>query len=145
MTAVQGELKRIEKANNGVLRPHDVVAFARNKKTALHSQFEWDNRKAGDEYRLWQARQVIISVKIMPHPDAGIVTRAYVSMKDDRAAPRGGYRSVVTILGDKERRAQLLEEAMDELEHFKQKYKALKELAPIFAAMRSVGRKRRTG
>lgn len=147
MSRVEKELEQIRKWNKGLLRPEDVVRFARNKRTALHSQFEWNNAKAGREYRLWQARELIIHVRIIPHPDASEPIRAYVSLKDDRTKKGGGYRASVEVLGHKVSRAVLLKEALEELRHFKQKYRELMELAPVFEAMEKIqskpARKRR--
>ena len=143
MNRIQKELETIRKRNKGVLRPEDVVKFAKDKKTALHTQFEWSDTKAAKKYRLYQARQVILQVKIIPHPEAGTVTRAYVSLKDDRTMPGGGYRAVVDVLTDADRRAALMREALEELVVFRQKYKTLSELEPVFAAIAQVAKKKR--
>ena len=37
---------KINKKNHGLLKPEKVLEFAKNEKTALHSRFEWDNKKA---------------------------------------------------------------------------------------------------
>lgn len=55
---VSAELTRLSLENDG-LRPSDVVAAAMDKSSPLHDQFEWDNKKAGHEYRLIQARKLI--------------------------------------------------------------------------------------
>jgi len=143
MNRIQKELETIRKRNKGVLRPEDVVKFAKDKKTALHTQFEWSDTKAAKKYQLYQARQVILQVKIIPHPEAGTVTRAYVSLKDDRTMPGGGYRAVVDVLTDADRRAALMREALEELVVFRQKYKTLSELEPVFAAIAQVAKKKR--
>ena len=51
-------MKQIADAHGGKLRPKDVVEFARNPATALHECFEWDDKKAAVQGRLWeQARE----------------------------------------------------------------------------------------
>jgi hypothetical protein len=47
---------------NGSLTPQLVVGEAKSPKSILHDSFEWDNGKASDAYRLWQARQLIRQV-----------------------------------------------------------------------------------
>ena len=71
------ELEQIRKANDGELRPADVVEFARNPDTALHSRFTWDDDKAAAEYRLWQARE-LIRVVVQLHPKTNKKMRVYV-------------------------------------------------------------------
>lgn len=125
----------------GVLRAEDVVRLAANPKHPLHDKFEWNNGKAASQYRLWQARELIrVSVTMLAESKTAI--RAFVSLKDDRAKVGGGYRAIHDVLSDAEMRDRLMGEALDELEDFKQKYKTLKELAPVFAATNAVTKKR---
>jgi hypothetical protein len=51
-TLKREELAKLKK--RGKLSPSDVVEFARDEKTALHSCFEWDDSVAAREYRLHQ-------------------------------------------------------------------------------------------
>jgi stage V sporulation protein SpoVS len=45
--------------------PDSVVAFAaKNKKSELHGEFEWDNEKAGHLHRLNQARHLLSCIVI---------------------------------------------------------------------------------
>jgi hypothetical protein len=104
----------------------------------LHSKFTWDDTKAAQEYRLWQARHLIqVYVKVVAVDGANVETRVYVSLNDDQNAG-GGYRTLVSVLSDDNMREQLLSEAVEDMQRFKQKYAALKELAEIFAAMTRV-------
>jgi len=136
--AIQKELETIRKRHNGLLRPADVVEFAKDKATALHGQFTWDDGKAAEEYRLWQARMIIrVTVSVMPKVEKEC--RAYVSLMNDRQRDGGGYRSMVSVLSDAERREALLQEALAELNVFRRKYALLKELAPVFAAIDEIG------
>lgn len=133
------ELRRIEAKHGGVLRPKDVVKEAQKKSNPLHSWFEWDDSAAGRQYRLWQARHLIlVSVEVLPQTDQS--TRVFVSLKGDRIQPGGGYRNIVSVLSDEETRGQLLEEALAEFKAFERKYKMLKQLAPIFAAAKQIKR-----
>jgi hypothetical protein len=127
------ELERVRKANRGVLRPEDVVEAAKPKSSPLHECFTWDDTSAAREHRLWQARHLIRVCVVMLNENPNPV-RAYVSLMADRTAPRGGYRHVVEVMEDDEQRAQMMEEALDELRAFQSKYRRLKELAPVFEA-----------
>lgn len=134
---IRNELETIKEQHGGMLDPADVVAFARNKKTALHGQFTWDDSKAAEEYRLWQARQ-IIRVQVMVVPDSNHTVRAYVSLSDDRG--EGGYRDIRTVMANKDMRKSLMAQAMRDMQLFEQKYSVLEELAAVLAAMRNVSK-----
>lgn len=56
------ELERIRIANDGKLKPEDVLSSAKAKSSPLHQAFTWDNVKAAHEYRLSEARQFIKAV-----------------------------------------------------------------------------------
>jgi len=137
---VNEELEQIRRANGGLLRPEDVVKFARNKRTALHSEFEWDDAKASAEYRLEQARKVIrVAVELLPSPHADQEPiRAYVSVASDRVQPGGGYRSITDVMTDDDLRAQIVNDALGEVKRWRRKYERLRELVPIFRAIDKV-------
>lgn len=131
---VKLELDQIQKQNRGMLDPIKVVNFAKNKNTALHKCFTWDNTKAAQEYRIWEARQLIRVHVIMLPQKPQTPVRAWVSLKSDRR--KGGYRSIQDVMSDSALRASMLEQAAAEMELFKSKYAALEELAEVFASMR---------
>ena len=145
-TAIEKELEQIRKENGGTLQPKNVVDFARNPKTALHNRFTWDDSKAAEEYRLWQARSIIkVCVKLIPRPDGeSIESRVYVSLYGDRKEGGDGYRTLVSVLNDKEQRAQLLSQALSEYEALGRKYQDLTELAEIFSAISNVRKIKKT-
>lgn len=66
--------------------------------------------------------------------------RAFVSLTTDRHAG-GGYRTIASVLSDDDLRAQMLQDALDELDVFKTKYAALKEMKPVFTAAEKAERK----
>ena len=134
------ELRRISDKNGGLLLPQHVVREARNPRSVLHSRFEWDNTKAAEEHRLWQARQLIsVCVEIIPGTDK--LTQAYVSVSTDRAVG-GGYRTMVQVLSNEDLRKQFLEDALRDLNTFQQKYSKLRALAGVFAEIRKVRNKK---
>jgi hypothetical protein len=133
------ELKRIAIENGGLLKPEIVVEEARPKSSPLHSRFEWDDSVAGQQYRIWQARQLIrVSVELLAGTDEKM--DVFVSLKTDRKD--GGYRVMSQVLSDAEMRAQMLADALSELELFRDKYQKLKELAEVFSVIRKVKKKR---
>ncbi len=121
-------------AKRGRLVPKRVVAWARaHRRSILHSCFEWDDRKASEQYRIWQARELIVSVEVT-YPDG---KRRQVYVSPVQARPSGeGYHRLVDVMSDKERRAEFLAQALDELERVCAKYEDLCELAGVRAAVR---------
>jgi len=57
------ELRKI-RDEYGDLRRRTIVNVARDPDHPLHSRFEWDDRVAGDKYRLVQAGELIRSVTV---------------------------------------------------------------------------------
>jgi len=127
--AIVAELEEIEAAH-GIVRPEDVVEFARNPQTALHSQFEWNDTEAARKHRIWQAREILnVCVRFVGDVEKRPM-RAYVSLGSDRLAG-GGYRSTVRVLDDADRRAELLAQAKREAQQWANRYKEFTELARI--------------
>jgi hypothetical protein len=122
---------------DGKLTPADVVEAARSKSSPLHDQFTWDDGEAAHQYRLIEARK-LIQVQIEYLPRAKADAPVYVSLRDDRAAPGGGYRLLAAVLSKEALRDKLLSDALDDLKHFKQKYHMLAELAEVFSAMAKI-------
>lgn len=131
------ELELISKKNKGLLRPEDVVEYAKDKNTDLHNRFEWNDDEASVKWRLHQARNLIRMVVIVEEK-TGIGTRMYVSLNNDRDAVTGGYRNVVSVLSHKELRKQMIEEAKQEMNVFRNKYSSLSELKKVFDAIDEV-------
>lgn len=132
---LQEELEAIREENGGILRAGDVVAWARdNPESELHSRFTWDNEAAGDAYRLQEARG-IIRLRVFVQPGSKEVIRAYVSIEQDRQQPGGGYRHTAEVMTTPNFRTMLLRQALLEFQRLRAKYKALKELAGLFATL----------
>ncbi len=131
----QAELLEIHEQHGGQLKCADVVTWAKNPKSALHCAFEWNDKKAGDEYRLWQARQLIrtVFVEITSPSQVTVEVRGWVSLVTDRKEPEGGYRLLTAVLEVPEQREELLEQARVELAALRRKYAQLTELAGVWA------------
>lgn len=88
----------------GRLVASEVVEAARDRRSPLHSQFEWDDNAAAIQYRNWQARSLIkqFSVTIV-EPEEKLV---HVPPRIDSGQREGEYRrvaSVVAVASDFER------------------------------------------
>lgn len=106
-------------------------------KSAIHAALEWDESKAAYQYRLVQISNLVsIHVKNVE----GIREMHALSIDYPEG---GGYRHIDKILPDATMRDVLLKDAFDDFERYRQKYEALRDLAGVFAAMKTV--KRRVG
>ena len=134
---IAAELERLRKLHAGKLKPQVVVQAAQPKSSPLHSCFDWRDTEAAYKWRLHQARQLILRVTVVYEGQSGntIRMRPLVSLMVDRSS---GYRALVDVLSNPELRAQLLQEALAELERIRQKYADLRELSSVFAEVRKV-------
>lgn len=124
---IASELEAL-RAASGLLLPEAVVEWARgHPESALHSQFEWDDAKAAQEHRVWQARRVIAVYVVAD--DGG---RKFVSLSIDRKGD-GGYRDVQDVIADDELRKVLVRDALAELKRVKAKYEHIRELASVYS------------
>ena len=126
---LQEELKKIQ-GRSKVLKPSAVVEAAKAKDHPLHEKFEWDNSKAGEQWRLHQARQLIRSVVIETHDSSPQIVRAFVSLQRDRI--ESGYRDINKVMEDKDLKLELIQEAKRDFERMKIKYKILTELSGVW-------------
>jgi hypothetical protein len=129
---VARELDNIRSANpDGVLRPEDVVEFARDPKSELHRHFEWNDSEAAAAYRLTQARQLIrVQVTMIDTGEGEETIRAYVSL----SPPPSGYSETVDMLSTKRGRRALILKLLDRMLAIAQSYR-LPELAPVTRAI----------
>jgi hypothetical protein len=126
-------------ARGGRLSAKRVVDWARsNRSSTLHRCFEWDNTKAAERYRIWQARELIVSVEV-EHVD-GSRRQVYVSPISTRSSGRG-YHRLVDVLGEADLRRSFLAQALADLERVCEKYHDLCELAGVREAVRLVRNK----
>lgn len=119
---VYNDLQNIESKT-----PQNVVDYAaEHPESELHKCFTWDDTKAANEWRKYEARQVM---RLLVHQD---------DEKPDapkfRVLQRGTeeYLPVKKIVQDKDEYSALLRRARLELKAFKERYKNIVELEEIF-------------
>lgn len=133
---IKKELDKIKAANGGSLPPQAIVDFARDEKTALHSQFDWEDSDAARKWRLEQARRVV-QIHVTVTEEGSAPVRAFISLSTDRREGRG-YRALEDVLSDEAFTKQMLEDALSELNATRRKYKELKALAGVWDAVDQV-------
>lgn len=123
--SLQRELSAL-KDSEGLLHAERVVTWAaRHPNSALYNQFEWDNTVAAHQYRIWQARELIVTVT---YESGG---PQMVSLSVDRVKG-GGYREVSDVIKDRELSEIMLRDALAELDRIRIKYKQVKQLVPVW-------------
>ncbi len=135
-SAIAVELQRLAHEHGGVLQPRVVVDAARSPESPLHKSFEWDDTEAAEQWRLQQARKLInVVVRYEQVGAKSISCRVFVSLTPDRKEGGDGYRLSATVMSDSDQRRQLLADARADMLRFKEKYRALNELAEVFDAI----------
>ncbi len=138
-TEVTSEIRRIARRHNGMVRPKDVVKSAEPESSPLHRYFDWDDSEAAYNWRLHQARNLLRVVVEYPEGEKDRAIRVVTSLTPDRMAGNG-YRVTTEVMSDEGHRRQMLADALAELRTFERKYRELKELAEVFAAVRKLRR-----
>jgi len=133
------ELRVIAKRNGGILKAEDVVEAARPKSSPLHSRFNWNDSEAAHQFRLEQARKLIqVTVSYIKVGDQNRAFRVWCSVPSDRREEGGGYREVSAVLRNSAMREELIAAALNEMRHFEEKYRSLKELTGVMTEIRRV-------
>lgn len=122
-------LKSLEALHNGMLTPYDVVEAAKNPKSPLHNSFEWDNQRAGEKYRLMQARIMLTTVKV---EFMGERREAFfnATVKVDKSYIRG-YFPIERVATEEEIRKEVIRGAIQELEYAQKKYASISQLRGV--------------
>lgn len=112
---IQRELLAI-KGNEELLRPEAVVVWAqRNPDSTLYQCFEWDDAKAANGYRVWQARRLIAL-----HITTEGGERRTIALVIDRSQG-GGYRQIDDVVRVPNLRESMLADALAELNRVRRK------------------------
>lgn len=131
---VARRLEHIAKANGGRVTPEAVLSEAANPKSPLHDQFEWDDSKAAQAYRLDQARELIRSVRVDIKVDHRIVsTVRYV--RDPSAGAEQGYVDVAKLRNSEDLSRDALAAELDQV---KARMDRARSLAAVFGLERDI-------
>lgn len=135
---IEEELRKIARRDGFISAPA-VVEAARSPSSPLHSHFQWNDDKAAQEYRLWQARQLIAVVRFEPAPNE--TQRTFTSVIIEQKTLKGesklirAYVDTEKALDDPDLRQQILGQAINEVEHWAAKYRHFTELKDIVRAI----------
>jgi len=119
---IRRELTKIER--EGPLTPERIVKAAKPKRHPLHDMFEWDDRKCGQEYRLWQARKLV--ARYMVEVKEGEELRTHLSVVDGDEGRR--YVPVERVVSELELREQALQYISGMILHWRRQYSYLEDM-----------------
>ena len=125
------------------LTAESIVEKAKSKKSNLHNLFEWDDTKAGEFWRMQQARVLINEVKII------IEDKEYYAFENVTIEIKGKnetdskkeYLTVEEIMNSKTLRAQMIKNAYARLMYWTEQHHQYSEFQPIFDAIKLVGQR----
>lgn len=121
---------------DGLCSPQAFVDSARPEDDPLHEALEWDDFRAAEAHRRWQARTLINSVRIVEN---GVVseTPAFVHVRIvDEDGASEGYVDTAALRTNDEMRVFALMEARRYLQGAKKRYGHLNELSKVWDAIR---------
>lgn len=134
-------LEQLEASLGHGLTAEDVVQAATSPEHLLHEYFEWDDAKAGHEYRKDQARGLMrrVQVRIVEHEPTGerkVFQMAGYSnvVRDDRRE----YVPTAQAFLDPTLRQQIVLRALREMEQWTRRYQTFVELAGIIEAVHAI-------
>lgn len=108
----------------------EIVEKAKDENSELHKCFEWDNEKAGNLYRIQQARTIVCNLVFIPKKENDTPIRVF-----HISTEKSVYKPTKLILQQPNEYQHLLETAKQELYSFQRKYKSLVELEGVFEAI----------
>lgn len=136
------ELFRLSKEYDG-LTPETVVDEASKKNSPIHEYFEWDDGIAAGRWRLFQARNLLnhlLIIKKVNGEDREIKGFFNVNVSDSTNG-KARYMTVFSIAKNEDFRGQVIQQALEEIESWKQRYEDYKELSLIFGAIEETQKK----
>jgi hypothetical protein len=110
------------------LTPQHIVDKARDKKSNLHNEFEWDNEIAGEKYRVGQASEMLRTLIVVnEEKENSAPMRAYINV----STMTHQYFPMKIVIETPDLYKQMLEDAKKEMQSFIRKYEMLDELKVI--------------
>lgn len=122
---------------HGGVKPSMLVEAAKPKTSPAHEGFEWNNSKAGHEFRLIQARTWIRKIEIVIDerpPERLVHIPVYTLDESDVKEREGYYRPISIVAGDEYEYMLALSAAKTRVIAAKAAYEELKKAATKFKA-----------
>ena len=122
----------------GSVTPENFLEASRPEDSPTHKEFEWDDTKAAENYRLQQSQRVINDLRIeVVVKEKPFKVPAYVNIsREDRGTSK--YQQVTRVFQVAETREIVLARAREELERFRVKYEKFEEFASVIEAIKAL-------
>jgi hypothetical protein len=130
-------LKQLAERYGKSVAAKKLLEEARDREHVTHRHFDWNDKTAGEKYRLDQARELLGSImfEVVTPKGAGESTRLFAAIREKEEPNKSRYVLFEHAMSDKNLREQVLQRALAELSSFKVKYQRLTELADVFKAI----------
>lgn len=109
--------------------PQQIVDIAEAPDSVLHRYFQWDDKLAAKERRLWQAQHLIRSIEVFIE-ESEEWTRAFQSVIIKNGEGTRAYRPIKIICQHEDESAQVVAQAQKELEIWTRRWKQYRRLFP---------------
>jgi len=115
---------------DGVLKPTVIVQTAKKKTSPLHGCFTWDDSKAAEQHRLWEARHLIKRVRIVHESrEDRFVHVSKVAMEGPGDSMEGGYYPISVVVKQIDDFERAVNELLTKMAAIKQTVNELKAAA----------------
>ena len=108
----------------GRLTASELVEVSRPEDAPLHGEFEWHDHVAAEEWRKYQARNLISHLIVVSDDTATMPVRAFFNVSEERPQ----YDSFQTVVRDQDKYQQLKERAVKELIAIQNRYSMIEGL-----------------
>jgi hypothetical protein len=132
-------LQKLQQTHGQRLRPHVVLAAARDKRHPIHRHVEWDDRVAAEAYRLDQVREIIRLIYVKDDHLRPTPMPAFIHVVDKQGA---AYRSIYEIQESPNLQLLRLEAFERELASLQQRYREFADFCADVQALREKVRAR---
>ena len=138
-------LFELMKTKKREVTPHEVIEDAKNPKASYHNYFEWNDKKAGEKHRMWQARyllnHIVVPIIVFDNDtkqDKEIDVRVFhsVTRTDVDGINHKGYVPFNIVFSDKNYSEQTVFKALRELHEWYNKYSIYSGLSDVAGDIR---------
>ena len=137
---VAGEVMEMIEKRDGELTKEAFLEESRPEDSPTHGLFEWDDAVASEKYRLYQSRIAIQDIVVtVVRQDEPKKIHAFVNTTIGKGN-KASYSNIEVAMKEPEKRKAVLQNALDELRMFEQKYADYQELAGIFREIHNAER-----
>ena len=110
-------IEKLRKEHGGTVTPEQLLEAASSKRSPLHDAFEWDDEEAANNWRVHQARQMLVGLVIVPSNDHEPVRRAFVNMSRGNGTYQHDKNTHDAVTQD-----LIVERAFAELQSWRRRY-----------------------